>query len=218
VHLGKDKIEVDGKVVAHIAPTYWMLNKPRGVVATASDEKNRRTVYDYLNDQGRWMAPVGRLDKASEGLLLFTNDSEWAAALLAPETHVSKTYHVQIAAQPDIVFSSQLVSGVKVKEEILRAKAARILRHGTRNAWLEIILDEGKNRQIRRMLEALDVEVLRLVRVAIGSLTLGELPKGSIRELTTEEKEALDSLMNVSRRSHGAVTTRPLHSRSPRRR
>jgi 23S rRNA pseudouridine2605 synthase len=218
VRLGKDKLEVDGKVVAQIAPAYWMLNKPRGVVTTASDEKNRRTVYDYLNNQTRWLAPVGRLDKASEGLLLFTNDSEWAAAVLAPETHVSKTYHVQIAGQPHTQLVTRLVSGIKAKEEILRAKTARVLRQGGRNTWLEIILDEGKNRQIRRMLDALDVKVLRLVRVAIGSLTLGELPKGSVRELTTDEKRGLDVLLGASRHSHGTVTTKPSHSLSPRRR
>jgi 23S rRNA pseudouridine2605 synthase len=223
VRLGKDKIEVDGKAVGQIAPTYWMLNKPRGVVTTASDEKNRRTVYDYLSDQTRWLAPVGRLDKASEGLLLFTNDSEWAAAVLAPETHVPKTYHVQVEAQPDAALLSQLLSGVHLKTEILRVKSARILRHGSRNTWLKIILEEGKNRHIRRMLEAFDVRVLRLVRVAIGPLSLGKLSKGSVREITADEKQALDRLIDVLRRCtrtspHGTVTTRPLHSRSPRRR
>src|SRR5207302_734886 len=98
-HLGRDKIEVDGREIRVVEKSYWMLNKPRGVVTTASDDKGRATVYQYLNvdERGGWLAPVGRLDKASEGLLLFTNDSEWAARVLDPARHIAKTYHVQIA-------------------------------------------------------------------------------------------------------------------------
>ena len=128
-----------------------------------------------------WVAPVGRLDKASEGLLLLTNDSEWAARITAPETHLDKTYHVQVGAVADEEFIQALVRGVRAKNgEVLRVKQARRLRAGQKNCWLEIILDEGKNRQIRRMLEAMGVEVLRLVRVAIGPLLLGDLAKGEM--------------------------------------
>lgn len=204
VHLEKDRIEVDGKPVGQSAKVYLMLNKPRGVVTTARDEKDRRTVYDYLNEQSRWLAPVGRLDKASEGLLLFTNDSEWAAAVLAPETHIPKTYHVQIATVPSPSLIAKLLSGVSTDGDILRAKAARIHRQGSRNGWLEIVLDEGKNRQIRRMLQALGVEALRLVRIAIGPLALGNLPKGGIRELTLEEKQGVDSCLFAAQRTRSA--------------
>src|SRR5215475_8306072 len=101
VRLGRDRIEVDGVVVGQPKKLYWMLNKPRGLVTTTDDEQGRETVYAPLPRDLPWMAPVGRLDKASEGLLLFTNDSEWAARITAPESHLDKTYHVQIAALAD---------------------------------------------------------------------------------------------------------------------
>jgi len=202
--MATDRIEVDGARVDSRPKSYWMLNKPRGVVTTTSDEKGRRTVYDFLNPDQRWLAPVGRLDKASEGLLLFTNDSEWAAQLLAPESHVEKTYHVQVGIIADRTLVDALVNGVGVDGgEELRAKNARILRGGQKNTWLEIILDEGKNRQIRRMLLALNAEVLRLLRIGIGPLVLGTLGKGKVRQLTAEEKAALDACL-MSRRSRVA--------------
>ena len=133
------------------------------------------------------MGPVGRLDKASEGLLLLTNDTAWAAHITAPESHVEKTYHVQIGAIADDSLLNRLRSGVNDGEEDLRATEAKRLRAGEKNSWLEISLDEGKNRQIRRMLEACGVEVLRLVRVRIGRLELGDLQKGKARALTAAE-------------------------------
>jgi 23S rRNA pseudouridine2605 synthase len=196
VHLGKDNIEIDGKPIARSSKIYLALNKPRGVVTTAADEKGRETVYGYLPADLPWLAPVGRLDKASEGLLLLTNDSEWAARITAPETHLDKTYHVQIGAIADEALLQKLQSGIRASDgELLRVKNVRILRSGEQNSWLEIVLDEGKNRHIRRMLEALKIEVLRLVRVAIGTLALGDLPKGATRALKLEEKQALDRAM-----------------------
>lgn len=198
VHLGKDRIEVDGQAVAASSKVYIMLNKPRGIVTTAADEKGRDTVYSLLNDGLPWVAPVGRLDKASEGLLLLTNDSEWAARITAPETHLDKTYHVQIGVVADEALLQSLECGVQSDGEMLRAKRASVLRHGERNSWLEIVLDEGKNRQIRRMLEGLGVEVLRLVRVAIGPLQLGTLAKGASRALTSAEKLSLDTATHLT--------------------
>ena len=201
VHLEKDRIEVDGQSLVTAPKIYLMLNKPRGVVTTASDEKGRQTVYAFLSPElakgdQPWVAPVGRLDKASEGLLLLTNDSEWAARILAPATHLDKTYHVQIGRVADAALLESIGRGVRTKEEdFLLAKSVRILRGGTRNSWLEIVLDEGRNRQIRRMLEQVGVEVLRLVRVAIGPLPLGKLPKGEVRALTAGEKRAIDASM-----------------------
>jgi 23S rRNA pseudouridine2605 synthase len=201
VRLEKDRIEVDAKPVKAETHVYLILNKPRGVVTTASDEKGRETVYSYLPKESAWLAPVGRLDKASEGLLLLTNDSEWAARVTAPETHLDKAYHVQIAGTVDRNLLRILTEGIRVKDgEVLRAKRAEILREGDRNTWLAITLDEGKNRQIRRMLESEGREVLRLVRVSIGPLELGELPKGSSRRLTSEEKHALDQAMKQNAR------------------
>src|SRR6267378_6990053 len=169
-----------------------MLNKPRGAVTTASDEQGRETVYDYIGQDRGWIAPVGRLDKASEGLLLLTNDSEWAARVIGPTSHIAKTYHVQIAALADEPLLNALRTGVPEGDDFLRAERVRELRRGERNAWLEIVLKEGKNRQIRRMLEALGVEVLRLVRVAIGGLALGSLDKGKSRKLTAAEKSSVE--------------------------
>lgn len=196
VHLGEDCIEVDGRAVVASKKVYLALNKPRGIVTTASDEKGRDTVYSLLGAEVPWVAPVGRLDKASEGLLLLTNDSEWGDRITGPETHLDKTYHVQIGKVADDELVGRLSSGVRAKGgELLRAKGASLLRQGERNSWLEIILDEGKNRHIRRMLESLGIEVLRLIRVAIGPLLLGDLLKGAVRALTVEEKLALDRAM-----------------------
>ena len=195
VNLEKDRIAVDGILIEPTPRVSFVMNKPRGVVTTASDERDRKTVYDLLPDSVPWLAPVGRLDKASEGLLLLTNDSEWAAHILAPETHLDKTYHVQIATVADAELIETISAGVTLENERLRVKAARILRGGDKSTWLEVVLDEGKNRQIRRIFEYLGIEVLRLVRVAIGPLTLGDLQKGSVRPLTREEKQALDRCM-----------------------
>lgn len=201
-HPGKDHIEVNDAPLAPSEKIYLMLNKPRGVVTSASDEKGRETVYAYLPKSLPWLAPVGRLDKASEGLLLLTNDSEWAARITAPETHLDKTYHVQIGAIPDEALLETLRSGVRTKDgDFLRVKNAKPLRQGERNSWMEIILDEGKNRQIRRLLEHFHLEVLRLVRVAIGPVPLGDLAKGATRALFAEEKTALDRAMQGVRQS-----------------
>jgi 23S rRNA pseudouridine2605 synthase len=202
---GKNRIAVDGKLIDPQAKIYLMLNKPRGVVTTASDEKGRKTVYALLSarsvagkDASRdalppWLAPVGRLDKASEGLLLLTNDSEWGARIAAPEAHLDKTYHVQVDTVANEDHLQSLVRGAEAKDgEVLRAKRASLLRAGEKHCWLEIVLDEGRNRQIRRMMKAMDVEVLRLVRVAIGPLQLGGLAKGQYRSLTADEKRMLD--------------------------
>jgi 23S rRNA pseudouridine2605 synthase len=193
VRLEEDEIRVEGRPLDAPAKVYLMLNKPRGVVTTASDEKGRDTVYAYVGEELPWVAPVGRLDKASEGLLLLSNDSEWAAKILAPATHLDKTYHVQVGTVADSGVADSMRKGVKMDDgDFLRVKSARILRGGQRNTWLEVLLDEGKNRHIRRLLGQLGVEILRLVRVAIGPLALGDLPKGSLRPLTADEKQALD--------------------------
>jgi 23S rRNA pseudouridine2605 synthase len=198
VHLGRDRLDVAGHPIGHAEKIYLMLNKPRGVVTTASDERGRDTVYKYLGDYSEegqtWLAPVGRLDKASEGLLLITNDSEWGAKIAAPDRHVSKTYHVQVAAMVgrDSKLLEKLIRGFVVADgECLRATSARLLRRGQRNCWIEMVLEEGRNRQIRRMFEVLDIEVLRLIRVRIGALQLGNLPKGAVRILAPEDRELL---------------------------
>jgi 23S rRNA pseudouridine2605 synthase len=189
---GKDAIDVDGLEIRASKRVYLMLNKPRGIITSADDEKGRATVYSLLPADLPWVAPVGRLDKASEGLLLLTNDSNWGARIASPESHVSKTYHVQIAAVAGPELLRQVTSGVRDESGgVLRAKQACVVRAAAKTSWLEIVLAEGKNRQIRRLMDGLGIEVLRLIRIAIGPLQLGSLPKGKLRELTTEEVAAL---------------------------
>ncbi len=205
VTLDRDDIAVDGCPLdgsAHDAPglatpLYLMLNKPRGLVTTASDEHGRETVYrcfDGASHEGLplpWIAPVGRLDKASEGLLLFSNDTQWAARIADPDTGPHKTYHVQIDRLPDDDLLAALSAGIDDGGERLSAVSATVLRTGQKNAWLQIVLDEGRNRQIRRLLATFDIEVLRLVRVAIGGLSLGDLPKGQWRALDAQDLERI---------------------------
>jgi 23S rRNA pseudouridine2605 synthase len=201
VHLGHDRIEVDGDDVQAAAKIYLMLNKPRGLVTTAADEKGRPTIYSLLGKSLPWVGPVGRLDKASEGLLLLTNDSEWGAMITAPETHLPKIYHVQVACQVSNELLGEIARGKRTDEgDFLRVKSTEVLRRGDKNSWLEIVLEEGKNRQIRRLLEGFEVKVLRLIRVAIGPLQLGKLAKGDYRRLSVEEKLELDAAMKRRKR------------------
>src|SRR5947207_12195540 len=192
VRVGRDKIEVDGHGVAAKEFVYWVVNKPRGIVTTAEDEKGRETVYALLPKGVPWMGPVGRLDKASEGLLILTNDTEWAARITAPESHVKKKYAVQIGAVADETLLGKLEAGVMDGGESLRATSVKRIRAGEKNSWIEIVLEEGKSRQIRRMLEGCGVEVLRLIRVGIGGVELGRLAKGAAREMTRAEIQMLD--------------------------
>jgi len=199
VRLGRDRIELDGTVLRAASKVYLILNKPRGVVTTADDEKGRETVYSLLPANLPWLAPVGRLDMASEGLLLLTNDTGWGARITAPETHLDKVYHVQVNALANETLSEELEKGFAVAGgEVLRVKRAEILRCGEKNSWLKITLDEGRNRHIRRMLEQRGIEVLRLVRVAVGPLAIGDLPKGAVRVLTPAEKRSLDRTIRES--------------------
>ena len=192
VRQGTDALSVDGRALDAAEPVYLALNKPRGLVTTAGDERGRDTVYRCLEGAGLpWLAPVGRLDQASEGLLLMSNDPAWAAAITDPATGPEKTYHVQVDAVPDAALLAALEAGVDDAGERLSARRARLLRTGGKTAWLEIVLDEGRNRQIRRLLAAHGLETRRLVRVAIGPVALGELAKGAWRRLSDEEVSSL---------------------------
>ena len=192
-----DVIEVDGTRVGRVQRVYLALNKPRGLVTTRDDPQGRATVYECLEGAALpFVGPVGRLDKASEGLLLLTNDSQWSARLLHPASHVDKTYHVQVRGLIDDIVVARIAAGVVEAStgEPLSAKRVSLLRVGSRSsAWVEMVLDEGKNRHIRRLLSALDLDVMRLVRVAIGPLPLGTLAKGAWRMLTADEVKALSS-------------------------
>ncbi len=188
-----DAITMDGSEAEAATRTYLLLNKPRGLVTTRHDPAGRETVYDCLAGSGLpFLGAVGRLDRASEGALLFSNDTQFAHAVSAPASHVRKTYHVQIDVVPDDALLNAMRAGVATDGgERLSAVRVEILRAGARHGWLLIALDEGRNRQIRRMLEAHGVSVLRLVRVAIGPLELGTLAKGQWRHLTLAEIDAL---------------------------
>jgi 23S rRNA pseudouridine2605 synthase len=194
ITLKQDRIEVDSQPVHAARKFYLMLNKPRGLVTSAADEKRRPTVYACLKSEPLPnVAPVGRLDMASEGLLLLTNDTTWADRIASPKTHLEKIYHVQVNRVADEALIQRMERGLQVDADFLAARRVRALRQGSRNSWLEVVLTEGKNRHIRRLLGALDVEVMRLIRVAIGPLVLADLAKGSYRHLTDHEVKALAS-------------------------
>lgn len=191
VRAGVDRVEVAGVGDARVERVVVALNKPRGLVTTTRDEQGRDTVYACLRDPALpWLAPVGRLDKASEGLLLFSNDPAWAARITGAGGP-DKRYHVQVEGIPDAADLQALTRGIEIDGQPWRAKSATLLRQGEKNAWLDIVLDEGRNRQIRRLLEARGYGVLRLLRVAIGALALGDLPKGGWRRLEAAEVAAL---------------------------
>ena len=191
----QDTVEIDGARVGEVSRVYLALNKPQGLVTTRDDPQGRDTIYTCLAGASLpFVAPVGRLDKASEGLLLLTNDSRWSAQLLEPAAHVDKVYRVQVRGLEHEATIARAAAGVVDAEtgERLSAKRITLLRTGSRSSsWLEITLDEGKNRHIRRLMSALGVEVLRLIRVAIGPLLLGDLAKGAWRPLTDHEVRAL---------------------------
>ncbi|MCX7796999.1 MAG: rRNA pseudouridine synthase [Melioribacter sp.] len=188
VKLHKDKISVDDKDIINAEKVYIALNKPRGLITTLSDEKNRDTVFKcFESDSLPYIFPVGRLDKASEGLLLFTNDTEWANKIISPESKVEKVYHVQIDKIIDDDLIEKLILGIEDNGETLNVKSAKVIRVGEKNCWVEIVLDVGKNRHIRRMFSYFNINVLRLIRISIGEIKLGNLPKGKFRYLTEKE-------------------------------
>lgn len=195
VILNKDVIQVEGESLVAAKFVYVMLNKPRGLVTTAQDEEDRATVYECFEGANLpHLSPVGRLDKASEGLLLFSNDNVWAHGITDPATHLEKNYHVQVSGLVDEGLLTKLRRGIEDKGEKLLLRRVSVLRTGVKNTWLDVTLDEGRNRHIRRVLEAHQIEVLRLIRVSIGSLILGELVKGSWRYLTPDEVKRLKPL------------------------
>jgi 23S rRNA pseudouridine2605 synthase len=192
IDIERDRVAVNGKAVALESYQYFMLHKPAGVVTTRSDERGRRTVFDLLAGKDLpHLNAVGRLDLESEGLLLLTNDTRWADRIASPDGHVDKIYHVQVAGLPHADALQQMLAGVTDRGEALKAKNATVLEVTDNEIWLEIVLDEGKNRQIRRMLAALGVHVLRLKRVAIGGVKLGKLKPGELRPLSPAEVTAL---------------------------
>ena len=189
---GTDDIRVDGvPIMPPGEKRYLMLNKPRGYVTTLSDERGRPTAAGLVADCGTRVYPVGRLDLESEGLLLFTNDGDWAQRILHPSREVEKTYEVTVAGMVENAAARLAAVKALGGETIVPAKV-RLLRRGQETAELSVTIHEGKNRQIRRMCAAVGLHVKRLRRVREHTLTLGSLPEGRWRELTADEIRAFE--------------------------
>lgn len=191
IDLERDRITLDDRPLRAAPKTYLVLYKPKGYLTTRHDPEHRPTVYDLLQDAGRWLTPVGRLDLDSSGLLLLTNDTDFGERIMNPDHKVPKTYQVKAATLLTDEQLDQLRRGVQLHDGPTKPAEVRRLRDSGRHTHLEITLTEGRNRQVRRMLEAVDSKVLKLVRTAIGPLGIGDLPIGKWRELTPEEVKGL---------------------------
>jgi pseudouridine synthase len=212
VDLERDKVTFDGKPVGSGRKTYVLLYKPAGYLTTYKDPEGRPTVYDLIRDVGAWVAPVGRLDLETSGLLIMTSDTQFAERLTNPEYKVPKTYQVKAAGLLSEEQLDQLRRGVELSDGVTRPAEVARLRDSGRHTHLEITITEGRNRQVRRMLEAIGSKVLKLVRVAIGPLRIGELPIGNWRHLGAAEVIALGGRGTASaadRRSRPNRTAAP---------
>ena len=191
----KDIIKVDGEPIKPLKKkVYILLYKPIGYVTTKSDEKHRPTVMDLLvREEKKALFPVGRLDINTEGLLIITNDGEFANLITNPKTKVEKTYLVKVRGIPDKKTVNRLLEGVIVEDRKLKAKKITLLGHKN-NAWLKVVLTEGKKNQIRRMFEKVGHPVVKLKRIKIGDLEIGDLKPGEYRRLSVEEVNRLKNL------------------------
>lgn len=179
-----DRILVDGKPPAKKERICLLFHKPAGCVTTRSDELGRKTVYDYLGDMGQWLFPVGRLDLESEGLLLFTNDTDFGNRLTDPHYKVPRTYNVTLdGALPPDALAKICAGGTPIgRDETAGPAKATVLSEEEGRQTVRITLTEGKNRELRRLFEAFDREVVRLVRTDFGGYTLGDIPPGQWRK------------------------------------
>ena len=197
----KDTVTVSGKkIVKQKEHKYIMLHKPRGFITTMSDEMERKCVAQLISDVPQRVYPVGRLDRESEGLLLFTNDGEFANALTHPKKHVSKTYRVTVRPGVTDEQLSAITEGIIIDDRKTAPAEVRVVTKEENRVVLEIILYEGRNRQIRKMCEQLDLEVARLKRTAIGSVKLGMLKQGDWRDLTEDEVRKLMIVAGLERK------------------
>lgn len=191
VDLQRDRIAFDGKPLQKEKRTYLLLYKPTGYITTHRDPQGRPTVYDLLPERDRYLFSVGRLDLETSGLLILTNDTQFAERLTNPDYKVPKTYLVKASAFLSEEQLDQLRNGIELKDGPTRAADVQRIREAGGKTVFEITITEGRNRQVRRMVEALDAKVLKLVRTAIGPLRIGDLPIGKTRELTPEEVRLL---------------------------
>jgi len=188
-------IRVDGESLSLGRRVYYAVNKPKGVVTTNRDPARRSRVIDLVPNQDIRLFAIGRLDLNSEGLILVTNDGELANRLTHPRYGVEKVYLAQVAGRPTPEVLDKLKRGVHLAEGIARVQDVRIESHQKDSTWLEIVLCEGVNREIRRLLARVGHKVLRLVRVSVGPIRLGKMPPGSVRLLAHEEIAALQALV-----------------------
>ena len=188
VESAKDVVHLDGLKVREEKKIYVALNKPAGVVTSFGDNRARPTVYDYLKDLDRWVFPVGRLDMDTSGLLILTNDTEYGETLLSPESKVPKTYYGKVAGIVSLNEYFQLAFGLDIgRGEKTAPGLVREVRSTEKYTWFELTITEGKNRQVRRMFEAIGHTMLKLVRIRIGGLKLDDLPVGKFKVLTRIE-------------------------------
>lgn len=192
VQPARDVVLLDGNRVKPAHKIYLLFYKPKGVITSHGDPGGRKTVYDYLDDSVRWLAPVGRLDKDTSGLLLLTNDTGFADFVTKPESNIPKRYLVKTSGLLSDEIIAQLAAGIEMKRGD-RAQPVSVRRTEDRGkyTWLEVVLTEGKNREVRRMIEAVGFKVLKLVRTRIGALTLAGLEVGKWRALSPAEVAAL---------------------------
>ena len=184
VETGKDAVHFDGRPIRAEKKIYIALNKPTGVVTSHGDKRDRRTVYDYVKKLDRWVFPVGRLDMDTSGLLIFTNDTDFGDRLLSPTSKIPKTYYVKVSGLIDPKQYFDLAFGMDIgRGEASGPAAIREVRRTEKYTWFELTITEGKNRQVRRMCEAIDRPVLKLVRISIGKYPLGKLPVGEFVRL-----------------------------------
>ena len=193
----RDSVMYCGKTVNYREHIYIMLNKPKGYVTTVKDEFDRRTVLELVSDVEARLYPVGRLDYDSEGLLLLTNDGDFAYKMTHPTQHIPKKYHAVVLGNPDLGHVMKLRNGVKIDGYITKPAKVEIADVRERTSQLNITISEGKNRQIRKMCEAIGFPVLKLTRVSIGGVTLGNLPKGKWRHLSEAEINLLNGGENI---------------------
>ena len=196
----RQRVTVDGRRVGDDAERIvLLLHKPKGLITTRTDPGGRPTVYSLLGDVGRWVFPVGRLDRETSGLLVLTNDHRLGQRLTDPEHHVPKTYHVRVAGVPSAEALRVLREGAPLgRGETSRPARVRSLGSRRDGTWLEIVLTEGRNRQVRRMCAAVGHDVLDLVRVRVGRLGLGDLPPGRWRRLEAQEVRLLEGRVVAS--------------------
>src|SRR4051794_15332426 len=187
IDLERDKVAFDGKPLRREERTYLLLHKPAGYITTYRDPQQRPTIYDLLPDRERYLFPVGRLDLDTSGLLILTNDTQFAERLTNPEYHVPKTYLVNASRPLSDEDLEKLRRGLELRDGPTRPADVTRLRESGGKTVFEITITEGRNRQVRRMVEALGAKVLKLVRVAIGPLRIGEMQIGSVRDLSADE-------------------------------